>query len=541
MSETSCVGTQIRERDAVEIDNAVDRGENIFGTDKPIRSYFPGQGFREGQGEAVDAIEDAFKRGFKYVVLEAPTGAGKSFISGTFANAAKRTHMLTIQKILQDQYSRDFPDFFVIKGRGAYQCILEEGSSCAKGPCRRSKKISCGADCPYRQARAAALASKVTIHNFDSFYYQNLMGMGFQQRDLLIIDEAHNIEHKYLSFMSFTISSKEDVSGMAIPEYDSLSEYYEFLKIYLQAIEKHLDFLNNLYENDVLPKDKVKEMQDITLLANKIAIFIRKYEKGDCEYVFDYSDKGAYQSLILRPVMVDDVVPGSLFTYGDRVLMMSATILDKELFCEGIGLDPSEVAMLRMDSTFPKENRPIYKKYVGFMSYKHKKKTLPLLITQIEDILRKYPDRKGIIQTHTEEIAQYIKYNADYDVSKRLTFNKDFPDPNSMLEVHKQKPASIIVASGLREGLDLKGSLSQIQIFCKVPYPSLADKQVARRAEISPEWYGYITSHMLVQALGRSIRSNKDKAITFILDSSFGNFLHRYKKYIPDYILEAIV
>ena len=277
------------------------------------------------------------------------------------------------------------------------------------------------------------------------------------------------------------------------------------------------------------------------MLEKKIQIFLRKHNDKSSEYVFDYVDKGMFQTLILRPVMVDDVVADDLFGYGDKVLLMSATILDKEIFCESIGLNPDEVLMIRMDSIFPIENRPIYKKYVGYMSYKHKAKTLPLMLFEIEEILSKYENRKGIIQTHTEEIAIYIKNNIDSAYAERLTFNKDFSSPQEMLEEHRNKEGSVIVASGLREGLDLAGDLSKIQIFCKVPYPSLADKQVKRRAEISPEWYGYITALMLIQALGRSIRSEVDKAITFILDRSFAAFLHRYKQYIPEYILEAIV
>jgi len=538
MHKTPQVGTQITEIEEKAGDDISDRGKNVFGTEKVITEYFPGSEFRKGQKDAVEAVEDAFSRGYKYVILEAPTGTGKSFIGATFANASKSTHMLTIQKILQDQYKKDFPDFYVIKGRGAYECLKEEGVSCAKGPCQRSKKVSCE-DCLYKIAKYEALAAKVTIHNFDSFYYQNQLGMGYPSRQLMIIDEAHNIEHKYLGFMSFTISSKNDVTGIPIPECQTLAEYREFIAKYSTAVNSHLDFLEDLYDNGILPKDKVGEMRDLRMLSKKMVMFMHNSETS--EYVFDYSDNSMVVKVTFRPIMVDYIIPQSLFGYADKFLMMSATILDKTLFCEGIGLDPEEVCMLTMDSLFPKKNRPIIKRYVGYMSYKHINKTLPLMMFEIETILEKHSTRKGIIQTHTERIANYIRDNISADYADRMTYNKDFNSPQEMLEVHKDKPASIIVASGLREGLDLKGSLSNIQIICKVPYPSLADKQVARRAEISSEWYGYITTLMFLQSLGRSVRSETDKAFTYILDQSFVNFLNRNKNFIPDYILEAIL
>jgi Rad3-related DNA helicase len=530
--------TQEGRVEAVEDNNVADKGRPIFETDKPVRSYFPGQEFRDGQAEAIEAIENAYKQGYKFVILEAPTGSGKSFIAGAFANAVKDTHMLTIQKILQDQYQRDFPDYYVMKGRNAYNCLMEVGETCAKGPCQRDKRISCS-DCPYKIARRQALEAKVTINNFDSFYYQNRLSIGYPPRTLMIVDEAHNIERKYLDFISFTISSKEDMTGIHIPEYDKLSEYAEFMQDYEVEVTKQLGWLTELYENGTLPKDQVAVMRKLQILQRKIRIFLRKHET--VEYVFDYEDRGMVQKLTLRPVMVDDEIPNDLFVHSDFVLMMSATILDKELFCEGIGLDPEEVRMIQMGSQFPKKNRPIFKKYAGYMSYKHIHKTKPLMLSLVEMILEQYPERKGIIQTHTENIAEYIRTNIDDAFYDRLTFNKDYLTPMDMLEAHKNKPGSFIVASGLREGLDLKGDLSQIQIFCKVPYPSLADKQVKRRAEISQEWYGYITAHMLVQALGRSIRSKKDKALTFILDRSFDQFMFRNGYFIPDYIKEAIV
>ncbi len=52
------------------------------------------------------------------MVVEAPTGAGKSAIAVTLAREASSAYILTAQKILQDQYLRDFPELAVMKGRG---------------------------------------------------------------------------------------------------------------------------------------------------------------------------------------------------------------------------------------------------------------------------------------------------------------------------------------------------------------------------------------------------------------------------------------
>jgi len=255
------------------------------------------------------------------------------------------------------------------------------------------------------------------------------------------------------------------------------------------------------------------------------------------EYVFEYTNNGAVQRVEFRPVMIGDFAERMLFPYGERVLMMSATILDKRLFCDSVGIPESQVAYIEQPSNFPPEHRPIIKRYVGLMTYKKIDDTLPKLVEEINRILAKYPDRKGIIQTHSEKVAQYIQGKI---FNPRLTFNKDFRTPLDMLEEHGRKHGSFIVASGLREGIDLRGELSKIQILCKVPYPSLGDKRVKRRMEMDQEWYGYQTALMFVQTLGRSVRSKSERAVTFILDSGFGYFYKRYKKYIPKYVKEAI-
>lgn len=73
-----------------------------------------------------------------------------------------------------------------------------------------------------------------------------------------------------------------------------------------------------------------------------------------------------------------------------------------------------------------------------------------------------------------------------------------------------------------------------------MPYPSLGDKLVKRKMELDERWYGWMTTVMFIQSLGRSVRSPKEKAVTYILDSGFGFFYKKNSRFIPDYIKESI-
>ena len=49
-----------------------------------------------------------------------------------------------------------------------------------------------------------------------------------------------------------------------------------------------------------------------------------------------------------------------VFKKCNNVLMMSATILDKDAFCKSLGLAPEEVKFIQVPSDFPLQNRPIH-------------------------------------------------------------------------------------------------------------------------------------------------------------------------------------
>jgi ATP-dependent DNA helicase DinG len=508
-----------------------DRQLSLPTTVRHATDFFPAKEYRPGQREAIEQIEDAFvNKHHRFVVAELSTGTGKSHIAYTFAKYFRDAHILTVQKILQRQYEDTFRDIFSMQGRGSYTCLRESSLSCAKGPCRRTKNIT-DSDCPYKVASYQAHASKITVHNFDGFYYQN-KGRPYDKREILICDEAHSLEQKYLGFMSFTLSNKSR-RDWVLPDFKLAKQYKDFC----EEEKKNLDVkIQHLEDQDCLLAEEIVALEDMQELSLKLSIFISKVES--MEYVVDYVDNKEWQTVTFRPLFVGSFIQDTLFPKGEKILLLSATILSKKHFCDSIGVNSEEVAFIQMGSCFPIKNRPIVKRYAGSMSYKEIDKTLPKSIEIVNQILAKFPNKRGIIQTHSEKIASYIKNNIS---DPRLTFRRDFTTVEGMLEEHRIKENSFIVASGLREGLDLREDMSRVQIIMKVPYLDLGDSRTKRRKEIDPSWYGLQTALLFVQTIGRSVRSEQDKAITYILDSSFDMFLNINKKFIPDYISEAIL
>ena len=105
--------------------------------------------------------------------------------------------------------------------------------------------------------------------------------------------------------------------------------------------------------------------------------------------------------------------------------------------------------------------------------------------------------------------------------------------------INTTKP-TVLISPSLHLGLDLKDDLSRFQVIAKVPFPSLGDRWIDEKRKRSGQWYIWQTALKLVQGYGRSIRSNEDWAVTYVLDGMFESFVNRNKNILPDWFSTPI-
>ncbi|HET8847598.1 MAG TPA: ATP-dependent DNA helicase [Nitrososphaeraceae archaeon] len=132
---------------------------------------FPHDKFRNNQDGVIKQICEAFNSGYKNIILEAPTGFGKSAIAITIARTLGSSYICTATKDLQTQYSRDYQFLKVAKGKGNFLCRVKEDfvesdkylcpscnsktqmeckhTSCEYGPCLSDESME-GSGCKYR-------------------------------------------------------------------------------------------------------------------------------------------------------------------------------------------------------------------------------------------------------------------------------------------------------------------------------------------------------------------------------------------------------
>src|SRR5579859_2903948 len=124
-----------------------------------VAEFFPFPEIRPAQEEALAAIEKAYASHKKFVILEVPTGGGKSGIAIAAAQWAKAvlgagTYILSPQKTLTSQYLDDFAKIGLreLRGRNGYECA-EFGTDCERGGMLRGGDKDLCQHCPYRAAK----------------------------------------------------------------------------------------------------------------------------------------------------------------------------------------------------------------------------------------------------------------------------------------------------------------------------------------------------------------------------------------------------
>ena len=533
--------------------------------------YFPFPVIRKEQRCAIEFAIDAYESNKKHVILELGTGVGKSATAITIARYMEAhatvlknqdgdiltgAYIVTTQKILQEQYLRDFGQtskkdlLRSIKSSSNYQCSFYEDNSCAASKqilAKLNKQLAgtefqkhCKSTCQYSIEKQCFIDAPVSVTNFPYILAESMYSGKLEPRALLIVDEAHNIESELGKFIEVTFSEKfaKDIIKCKPPRNDLQPTIYEwirttYLKVLLKynnAIEKSLIKLSNDIEGYGILSKQYEILDKHICKINKF-IEIYKPENWIMNVVLPpYDSKKAGKKYEFKPIDVSPYSNNTFFRLGGRVLMMSATIVDKDIYCKSLGLNPDDVSYINIASPFPIENRPIHYIPAGSMSKTTIDKTLPIIVETIKMLLEKHSKDKGIIHAVNYKVAKYIKENI---ASHRLLLH-DSSNRDAVLKLHiDSSEPTILLSPSMSEGIDLHDNLSRFQIICKVPFPYLGDMVIKKRMEKNNKWYPYTTAKSIIQSLGRSIRNDTDYAVSYIIDSDWERFYKMNNNLFP--------
>ena len=392
--------------------------------------------------------------------------------------------------------------------------------------------------CDYYHQLNIALASSHAVLNYSMFLALSFATYeGIPSRELLVLDEAHRLEEEIVKFAGISISKRR--WKRYIPDFEMVDYGYD-------DIEKWIDFLIDLeakmsdLTQDISEELAVEAIRDIEKLKQAIDN-IRSNPKNWIVTEIK-KENNEVTRIELKPLDVSSYCK-DVFKKCNKILMMSATILDKDAFCTSLGLAPEEVKFIRVPSDFPLQNRPLYPLNTAYLnSDSLKQQEIQMKVARaIDNLMTLHRNDKGIIHTTSYKQLDFIKENISLANKHRLLKTDPKITREEVITEHMNdiKP-TVLISPSLYLGLDLKDDLSRFQIITKVPYPDLGDRWINEKRKKNGQWYIWQTALRLVQGYGRSIRSKDDWAKTYVLDSAFGPFVRKNKNILPNWFIQAI-
>ena len=524
-----------------------------------VEENFPFKHPRKHQLETISEIKEAIDNGYKYIILEAGTGTGKSAIAATLASMFEDTYILTVTKQLQDQYLQDFKDlgFRLVKGRGNFKCrkyveanldytcdegrCVLEGYRCEYSLNRNHNDITQENTCYYFYQKLVAMNSSVVISNYPYMFLELNNVNDFKNRELMVFDEAHNLEENIMNNLTLEFKRKE------LRDYGINLSSEDFSKLESGDYTDWIRFIKKVKENYSRELKKIKNIKGaganekksfLKLRIKDCKEFIEHIKQDPYNWIFDYNPR--YGIAEFKPIKVDKYAQNKLFQHADVCLFMSATILDYKLFAKWLGINEDEIYAIRRESPFEVDRNPIVTFDEFNMSYGNLHKTAPETIDTINEILEIHSNDKGIIHTVSHQCKNFLMKSIK---NKRLIDHKTYNRASQLKKFKNSDKPLVLISPSMNEGVDLPGSQCRFQIIYKIPYPSLMDKQTKERKNMDNQWYEYKTALALVQTYGRGMRYEEDYSKTYFIDSRLKGFVEMDKRrnnFLPDFFIRAI-
>lgn len=563
-----------------------------------IKECFPYPSARPGQLELIEEGIKALEGGAQNLLIDAPTGTGKTPIAITFARYFSRgydqnisrvrqkyaeiagskratqdqkrkalaeaqealspyqAHMITSMKMLQDQYiDRNTSQLITLmQGKNNYKCRSKKvapRTSCHDyeiiygdgRPCQIGDDFSCA----YMDAKLAAQFGRLTLHNFDSFISQASLGGSFEPRAVLTIDEAHGAEQKIIDAVSFDISRGEvlDAGGQwMLPDRSSADTVRQWVQMQLSNFEKARKIEQ---ENAEAIKDtsrimskadfaKLREIgQRVRTLQETERRLIRYVGTWDKDWICDIATDN--ETVSFTPVKGSYFAKGALTKFGKKNVFLSATLLDKGWrVMSGLNLKHEETHYIQAPCLFPVHSRRVISTAAVNTGQKEYSKNLEAMCAEIKKLMDRHPGVRGVIHANSYGMAKDI---ADNIVDRRLIVHNTKNRNDTVKEFIKNSPTdAVLIGVFLKEGYDLKDDICRFQIIPRIPYPYVS-KRTQARDEIETGYYNWLTLVDLMQTCGRGNRSAEDECVTYIIDSRLKNFMAKSQHMAPQWFLEA--
>lgn len=510
--------------------------------------------FRRYQLETALKIVAAFQRGVKLVLLQAPTGVGKTLISVLVAIMLEVIMRYTSHtKTLQTQFMGDFKSLGAeeLTGRRNYPCLKNptlfpklsaelctwtnprcKACEFSKQGCEPDAKgrCSCKSDCPYEIQKRKTERASIGVLNVPYYLREINFASGFDDSEFIVLDEVDQMENALMSMIEVsvpeTVMRKYDLPR---PKFKTKRESWEkWAPQALEIVKLRLTKLQGLWGVD----DLIAQHQ-LNRLKAKLEFFISEVNDS---WVYDGEST-------FKPIWVDRYADRYLWSHAKRFLGMSATISPWRQLVRDLGFSPRDAEFIDVSSTFDAERHLTHYQPAANMNHDTKEAEFPSLVAALDGILENHPHEKGLVHcvsySNVNQILKLTKY------PERLITHRELDRKSQLYNFMGSSKPLVLLSPSMERGIDLPYDLCRFVVIAKVPFPYLGDHQVSARLyrgkSAGQAWYDATTARRIVQATGRGMRSADDFCVSYILDSAFGEFYRRNLAAFPRWWRDALI
>jgi Rad3-related DNA helicase len=464
---------------------------------------------RDKQQEVIEKTIKAFNSK-KFVILEAPTGFGKSFAAialgnyyseSTITDTNFGTYILVHQKVLQEQYMNEkwtnikTPDGKIANLVSAenYNCstLKHLGVSCREvGLLRKKENGICPTFmCQYAKDRENFNESPISITNIQFFLNYSAYSPKVNYKKLMICDEAHSLEQSVMNFVSTDISEFFVKTRLKIdfPNFKNDTEIMNWVsnlfrdkvsekKNEIQSVlEQYLDKKRNEEEEMILSKN----LREYDMWDKYICKLNRTINKWDPNlWVIDTNlNKSGQKNLSLKPILINDFTHELLFQRCENVFLMSGTILDKKSFCQSVGIFEENAEFIQVDSSFDLKNRPVYYMPAGSMSKNNIDQTLFVkkgpspMVQAVSHILEAHKNDKGVVHC-VDENSQILLSDGNEKSISEIKVGDKIKTFNEETKIFENKIVLNNIDQGEKECIELEFSNGK-KLICTLDHKIL--------------------------------------------------------------------
>lgn len=447
-----------------------------------------------------------------------PTGSGKTPFYAALMHDVQENDgssaVVTVTKQLQAQILREFPFIRDIRGRANYDCL--NFSNCQVG-----NDAACGARrngmCTYQQAYLQAVRSPSVSTNTAywlavgkvptqlNYTRPNLIGPNEKSvpRDLLVLDEAHDLVDSLTDELSSTFGAEEGPEG---PDRERVESWARWAGERLGAIEEELEAGPDLLGTKIYVALKEK--------ARRMA----RCAGADADrFVID-----AYEGRVtISPIWPAEFAEDVLFRDAARIILMSGTLSPADM--KIIGAEGDDVVYHDQPSDFSPDNWRIYDQPVGRIDMRSGRGLIRGWLERHNQIVKRRPNSKVVI--HSVSYSRAAQIAAAIDDQTRVLLHRPGQNTERLVEQFKQaRYPAVLISPSVYAGVDFPYGECTVVIVSKLPRMDTRPVRnlMKERRKRFPNYERHQMMKVWRQQVGRGMRKPDDFCEVFVLDGHFG-------------------